>query len=81
MRSRGQQVRCVGVAQVMEAVSWQSGPTDQPDPFVGNPGWLHHSTIRMGADEMILRQPHAELQEALGLFNPMDAQFINDCLR
>lgn len=57
----GQQMRCMGMPEIVEAVGRQVGPTDQPDPVMGDPGRLHHSAVGVGAYEMLIGQPHTEL--------------------
>ena len=43
----------VGMPDV-EAYPRQAGLADQGDPFVRDPGRLHHPTVGMGADEMVV---------------------------
>jgi hypothetical protein len=41
--------------------------SDQPHPFVGNPSRLHHGAVRVGRDEMVIRQPDTQRQHDLCL--------------
>src|SRR5262249_35326279 len=75
MDAAREEMRCVGVAQVVEADARQPRFGYLPNPFMRETVRLDGLTIGLGHDESVVRYADAETKKALGLLDPVRPQF------
>src|SRR5262249_19188447 len=74
MYAARQQMRCVGVAQVVIANARQARLTYLANPFMGEAVRLDGPAIRLRHDESVVRDADAKAEKTLRLFNPVRPQ-------
>ncbi len=81
MDSRGEHVRSVGVPQIVEPDTGQGGFADRIGKLVREAIRLDAFAGSGGANQRVISQPNAELQQFLGLLQSQGLQFSDDRLR